>query len=471
MRVYLNDPSFDYDIRSLVRAFYPGEDVLFVREKETDEIDLYVEDSLKYSDLPRPEAKNVIKRLVYNELSKRTGRSLPWGTLTGIRPTKLYLKGQKNKQSPDEIHSYMANEYLISPEKSTVAYEIAKREYTILDEMDIFRKNNDSYSLYIGIPFCPSICLYCSFSSYPLGIYKNKVDDYLTALKKEIDYVAKDFSHRRLDTIYIGGGTPTSLTAEQLEVLISYVEEKLNLTDLKEWTIEAGRADSISLDKLKTIKSHWNGDIRISINPQTMRDETLRLIGRAHDAAAVQDAFHMAKSVGINTINMDMIVGLPGEDENDVAYTLDCIKELLPDNLTVHSLAVKRASRLAEMMENYSKLGFVSTQRIMEMVRDAAADMGMSPYYLYRQKDIAGNLENIGYSTPGKEGLYNMLIMEEVTDIVAIGAGAACKHLVRDENGTILEGAKVARCENVKDVDLYISRIDEMIRRKKELYT
>ena len=272
--------------------------------------------------------------------------------------------------------------------------------------------------------------------------------------------MAEAFKDKKLNTIYIGGGTPTTLEPDQLERLLSKIENSFNLSFLQEWTVEAGRPDSITREKLKTIKRH--PVTRISINPQTMKDETLELIGRRHTVLQVKDAFLLAREEGFDNINMDIIVGLPQETKEDVENTLEEIKKLGPDNLTVHSLAIKRAARLNTQKEEYAGMKSVNSESTMELTQDAAEEMGMKPYYLYRQKNMTGNMENVGYAKPGKEGIYNILIMEEMQTIVALGAGAITK--------AVYPNGRIERCENVKDIKTYLEKTDEMIERKKRLF-
>ena len=290
--------------------------------------------------------------------------------------------------------------------------------------------------------------------------FGDRVDAYLDSIEKEIDYVAEAFKDKKLNTIYIGGGTPTTLEPEQLERLLSKIENSFNLSFLQEWTVEAGRPDSITREKLKAIKRH--PVTRISINPQTMKDETLELIGRRHTVLQVKDAFLLAREEGFDNINMDIIVGLPQETKEDVENTLEEIKKLGPDNLTVHSLAIKRAARLNTQKEEYAGMKSVNSESTMELTQDAAEEMGMKPYYLYRQKNMTGNMENVGYAKPGKEGIYNILIMEEMQTIVALGAGAITK--------AVYPNGRIERCENVKDIKTYLEKTDEMIEHKKRLF-
>lgn len=473
--ILLNDPSYEQDIRELMMAFYPGE--TFAHEKQ-DDVRMYVEGvyngagefclrmlcddrtedertfQLDYSN--RLAAKTAIKRELYNMLSKRTGKELPWGTLTGIRPTKIALTRLYEGWTEDEIRKYMADTYLTSREKIDLSVEIAEREKNLLGRVDY----ENGYSLYVGIPFCPTTCLYCSFTSFPIGAWRGKMHLYLEALFKELEYVAHQMKGRTLDTIYFGGGTPTALEAEELDAILTKIEETFDLSAVKEFTVEAGRPDSITEEKLRTLRAH--GITRISINPQTMKQATLDLIGRRHTVEKVKEQFRLARELGFDNINMDLIIGLPEEDINDVRDTMEQIRELAPDSVTVHSLAIKRAARLNIFRERYAGLKIENTQEMIDLTASCARLMGLVPYYLYRQKNMAGNFENVGYAAPDKECIYNILIMEERQTIVACGAGTTTKVIFPKEN-------RLERVENVKDVEQYISRIDEMIERKQKM--
>ncbi|MCQ2499656.1 MAG: coproporphyrinogen dehydrogenase HemZ [Lachnospiraceae bacterium] len=485
INVTVNEKGFEYDIHSLVKAFYPESEVKVeigdcdydiaiafdnsgISIKDTSgkvRIEEYA-DGEKDLVEDRTEIKNVLKKLVYVFLSQKEGRELPWGTLTGIRPTKIPMTMLNNGVSEDEIRKYMKEVYLLSDEKMNLAIDIAKREKKLLGNIHY----KDGYSLYIGIPFCPTTCLYCSFTSYAISSWKKRVDEYLDALCHELEYVAKSNEGNILDTIYIGGGTPTTLEPEHLERLLSKIVSLFNMDSIQEFTIEAGRPDSITPEKLDVIRKY--PVTRISVNPQTMNQKTLDLIGRRHSVEQVKEAFQLARSKGFNNINMDIILGLPGEDIQDVAYTIDEIKKLNPDSLTIHSLAIKRASKLAQVI---SEKGFDliansgSTDAAMEVGAAGTKAMGMEPYYLYRQKNMSGNLENVGFSKEGKEGIYNILIMEEVQTIIACGAGTVTKR-VYPGDGVSGPNIRIERCDNVKDVALYIEKIDEMINRKRELF-
>lgn len=473
--ILLNDPSYEQDIRELMMAFYPGE--TFAHEKQ-DDVRMYVEGiyngagefclrmlcddrtedertfQLDYSN--RLAAKTAIKRELYNMLSKRTGKELPWGTLTGIRPTKIALTRLYEGWTEDEIRKYMADTYLTSREKIDLSVEIAEREKNLLSRVDY----ENGYSLYVGIPFCPTTCLYCSFTSFPIGAWRGKMHLYLEALFKELEYAAHQMKGKTLDTIYFGGGTPTALEAEELDAILTKIEETFDLSAVKEFTVEAGRPDSITEEKLRTLRAH--GITRISINPQTMKQATLDLIGRRHTVEKVKEQFRLARELGFDNINMDLIIGLPEEDINDVRDTMEQIRELAPDSVTVHSLAIKRAARLNIFRERYAGLKIENTQEMIDLTAACARSMGLVPYYLYRQKNMAGNFENVGYAAPDKECIYNILIMEERQTIVACGAGTTTKVVFPKEN-------RLERVENVKDVEQYISRIDEMIERKQKM--
>lgn len=472
----VNRQEYDNDTRNLIKAFYPKEDISNKNEEdylmkvkvnhEGDVCKIDIEDvdgkdiyntAITITTSDRKIIRTDFKLALYDGLSNITGKTLPWGTLTGVRPTKIPLTMIEEGNKDDDIINHMKDSYKCSDEKTNLSLEVAKRELSLLNRLDY----ENGYSLYIGIPFCPTTCLYCSFTSYPLGMWKKEVDSYLDAMIKELEFVADRFSDKVLDTIYVGGGTPTTLDEFQLDRLLSKVEELFDLSHLKEITVEAGRPDSITKEKLEVIKKH--NISRISINPQTMKQETLNLIGRHHTVEQVISAYRLARDTGFDNINMDLIVGLPGERIEDVRMTMEKLKELDPDSITVHSLAIKRASRLNILKEQYKDYEINNTDEIINLTRDYAYGMGMTPYYLYRQKNMAGNFENVGYAKPHKAGIYNILIMEEKQTIIAVGAGASTKVVFREEN-------RIERIENVKDVRNYIDRIDEMIDRKRTFF-
>lgn len=475
--ISFNQKEFEYDAYTLLKAFFPKEEVqMFYVQEEEVPADLEYLISIEYGEQvhiriqwgdtllegqetyeqteDRKIRKNKLKQVLYKLLSQLTGQTLPWGNLTGIRPTKIAMGLIESGMSNAQAAEYMRNTYFTSKEKTALAITIANRERELLKDIDYEK----GYSLYVGIPFCPSICLYCSFSSSPLQRWKDQVDAYLDALLKELDFISEAMKDRTLDTIYIGGGTPTTLEPEQLERLLEHINARFPVYQVKEYTVEAGRPDSITREKLQAIRKF--PVTRISVNPQTMNQATLELIGRRHTVEDTRHAFALARECGFDNINMDMITGLPGEDISHVHATLDEIFALRPESLTVHSLAIKRAAHLNMEMEKYQNMVKGSTNEMLRLVDEYASNMGMEAYYMYRQKNIPGNLENIGYCVSGKECLYNILIMEEKQDIISCGAGASSKYVFADN--------RIERTENVKNLDHYINRIDEMIDRKRK---
>ena len=476
IHVYTNRENYQYDLHALLKSFYPEHDVRVYaaeaqEEHQDDEKQVIIQlfnDSMnvildidvrkEYVHTYKNDTdviKKECKLSIYQDLCDYTGKTLPWGNLTGIRPTKLAMGMLAEGKEDAEIVAWLKAAHAVSEEKAQLSLDIARREKAILDRLHY----EDGYSLYIGIPFCPTTCLYCSFTSYPIAVWRKRVDEYLQALFQEIDFVAETYKNKILDTVYIGGGTPTTLEAAELDRLLQYVRDKFDFRQVTEFTVEAGRADSITREKLDVLKKH--GVTRISVNPQTMKDETLRYIGRQHTVAQVKDAFWLAREAGFDNINMDIILGLPGELESDVQNTIHEICKLNPDSLTVHSLAVKRASKLSQWIEENGIETLRNTDSTMDIAQKGAYALEMKPYYLYRQKNMSGNFENVGYAREGKYGIYNILIMEEKQTIVACGAGSVSKRVYPD--------GRIERSENVKDVAQYIERIGEMIERKRVL--
>ena len=405
--------------------------------------------------------KRAVTRRVYRFLCEASGSELAWGTLTGVRPTKLAMQMLEEGKSREEITGFLKSEYFVTEKKAGLGYEIACREKELLGKLDC----RGGFSLYAGIPFCPSVCSYCSFSSSPISVWKDRVDSYLDALVKEIRAIGRMAQGRYPDTVYIGGGTPTTLEPEQLRRLLTEITENFDLSHTVEFTVEAGRPDSITEEKLSVLKEF--PVTRISINPQTMQQKTLDLVGRKHTVEDIRTAYTMARRLGFDNINMDLIAGLPGEDAADMADTLSQIEAMHPDSLTVHSLAIKRAAKFGQegrTMDLHSEIS-----QMVDAAAKSAERMGLKPYYLYRQKNIAGNFENVGYAELDKAGIYNILIMEEKQTILAAGAGASTKILlytpIRTEKRKEID---LVHVENVKNITEYIDRIDEMIERKEE---
>ena len=479
INIWLDEEKYVTEVTPLIKSFFPKEETevhigqaneLFTRigkhiivcVKTTDEVSVSYKDmdrqihkSEDVTGLSYKDKKDTAVRTLYQVCKEVSGKELPWGILTGVRPTKQVLTGVLEGVDTKRLRDYMMNHYLVSEEKWILSRQIAGVEKVILSEID----EKNGYSLYISIPFCPTTCLYCSFTSYPEGMWKERMDEYLDCLEKEIRYIKEAMPDKNPDTIYVGGGTPTTLSPAHLKRLMEVLKDCFDLEALKEFTVEAGRPDSVTREKLEVLRKY--PVTRISINPQTMKQETLDLIGRRHTVGQTREAFLLARELGFDNINMDIIVGLPGESKEDVAHTLDEIVALAPDNLTVHSLAIKRTSRLGMNLKRYKDMDMENSTEIMDMVQECAYNMGMHPYYLYRQKNMAGNQENVGYAMPDKDGIYNVLIMEERQSILAVGAGAITK--IVTEPGTLHE-----RVENVKDIHTYLSRVEEMIDRKKE---
>ena len=482
IRIRVNSEMFAYDMYHITKAFYPGKEIQQSVDLNCNQVvrfdidgqtmDITSEELATLQD--RKLKKRYVNLKVYEWLREVAGKELSWGIMTGVRPTKPMMNLMEEGLSDEEVIKWMQDNYRVTDEKVHLGLKVAKKEKELLEQLDY----KDGYSLYVGIPFCPSICSYCSFSSYPLAQWEKRVDEYLDAVCKELTFVAEKSKKKKLNTIYIGGGTPTTLGPKQLNRLLTHLETQFSYADLREITVEAGRPDSITREKLEVLKAHNIG--RISINPQTMQQKTLDAIGRKQTVEDIRRVYCIARELGFNNINMDLIAGLPGETAEDMRDTLEQIKQMAPDSLTVHALAMKRASRLtqekkqevpqsrqeeAEIAETLSEM--------IELARDYAQQMNLEPYYLYRQKNIAGNFENVGYAKVDKAGIYNILIMEEKQSIIAVGAGASTKIVVPDDKVIIDPKTgnpkKIVRSENVKDVEQYISRIDEMIERKGEL--
>lgn len=481
IQLKIKDKSYTYDVYHITKAFVPGEQIEqivcpdfahMVMVNMGNERVLYIEEAEVASFSEKKERKSYVNKKVYQWLKNLLKKELAWGILTGIRPTKIAMEWLEAGATDREVLEKYRDKYKVTDRKATLGLAIAKREKTLLEQLDYA----NGYSLYVGIPFCPNTCAYCSFTSFPIVEWKGRVDAYLTALCKEISAVGEHFKDKKLNTIYMGGGTPTTLEAGQLDRLLTHLEETFSYEDLKEITVEAGRPDSITEEKLKVLLHHGVG--RISINPQTMQQGTLDLIGRHHTVEDVKRTYAMARKLGFVNINMDLIAGLPGETLEDMKDTLEQIRALNPDSITVHALALKRASQFGQEWRNnllnneihgdqVQKAGRLSD--MIDMAATYTEQMGMVPYYLYRQKNIAGNFENVGYAKSDKAGIYNILIMEEKQSIVAVGAGASTKAVYRKDSPHYDEGRQIVRGENVKDVLQYIERIDEMIERKGEL--
>lgn len=401
--------------------------------------------------------KNKIKREIYQYLSEITGEKPKWGILTGIRPVKLAGELYDAMGDRGSVKTHLHEEYLISDEKADLILDMYEYQQKHLGKPPV-----NSAGVYIGIPFCPTRCLYCSFTSNQ--VKPEKYEGYLDALFTEITFVGEGMKRDGItvESVYIGGGTPTSLNADQMDRLLTHVRNSFDLSQSREFTVEAGRPDTFTPEKLEVLKKH--GVERISINPQTMHDETLVTIGRDHTVQQTREAFEMASACGIPVVNADLIAGLPGEDADDFIESLNGVLEYGPENITLHTLAVKRSSRLKELDENFHYRQPSLTEEMLTRAREILTAAGYRPYYLYRQKHTAGSTENIGYCKNDTLSLYNVRIMEEAQSIIALGAGGITKVYYPEEN-------RLERVPNVSNYEIYIERIEEMLERKsKDLF-
>ena len=397
-------------------------------------------------------ARRLCKQTLYDLCREMTGIHPPWGSMTGVRPTHLMLEALAEGLSREDAVSRLVKEFDVTPSRAELLAEIAAEQAKLPAPGDGWM------DVYIGIPFCTTRCAYCSFSSGEIGDGR-MVEPYMDALTREMHACAEVLrrSGRKLRALYIGGGTPTALPEEAFARLTE--ETARCFPGAAEYTVEAGRPDTLTRAKLRAIREAGFG--RISINPQTMNDRTLEVIGRAHTAQQVREAYALAREEGISHINMDVIAGLPGETVEDFTYTLAEAEKLKPESLTVHTLAIKRSSRMS--LEKHPLPDGGMTAEMVEKGRETALAMGMRPYYLYKQKYMAGDLENTGYALPGHACLYNVDIMEETTHILAMGAGGISKRIWPEEG-------HITRAPNVSNLHDYLSRTDEMIERKRELF-
>ncbi len=401
------------------------------------------------------DSERLLCKMLFEILSAHTFLVPKWGIQTGVRPTKL-LRNLIEHQGETSAREYMQENLLISDEKFLMAKRIVDLQNTILAKM-----NDNSFSLYISIPFCASRCSYCSFISHDIEQSKKLIPEYVKNLLKEIEYtakVARDLN-LKLQTVYIGGGTPTAISAEDLSAIMQAVNTHFDVSDLLEFTVEAGRPDTITREKLEKIKQ--NGATRISINPQTLNDDVLHIIKRRHTVKEFYDAYNLAKEIGFDNINTDLIAGLPSDTYESFKNTIDDIVKLAPECITVHCLSVKRSSTLVYKGDAVYNPEGDTVSKMLEYSSKVLSQNGYNPYYMYRQSKMAGNNENIGWAKPGFESYYNIFIMEEVQTILSLGAGASTK---------LVDKNKIERIFNYKYPYEYIRGFDEMINRKQKIY-
>lgn len=468
--------AYHYEMENLIRVFLP--DVKIIRAEEISEEEDYCLLALDVNRISitlslsgrtynsqgrfclgcRPSDESIESYLerkmavmLYDMLKEVTGYTPPWGILTGVRPAKLMTR-LRASQGEEKAVNYFINELKVSKDKTSLALMVSKNESPIIES-----SKPDSYSLYVSVPFCPTRCSYCSFISHSNESAKKLIPEYVEKLCEEIVEtagIAKELK-LNLESVYIGGGTPTVLTASQLKRVTDTLSENFDMTDISEYTIEAGRPDSIDSDKLEVIKNC--GCTRISINPQTFSDSVLKEIGRNHTSAETLEAFASAREKGFGNINMDLIAGLPTDTLESFEKTLNTAIGLGPENITVHTLALKRSSTI--VTEGKATNSPTLTSEMLKLVQEKLTMAGYEPYYMYRQSKSLGNLENVGWAKKGYEGLYNIYMMEECHTILSVGAGAVIK--LKSPHGSEIE-----RIYNYKYPYEYIGNFQEILNRK-----
>ncbi len=459
---------YKYEIENIIQLFFPEQKVSFLsgdfakisvfKYQLSLSVSVRIFDKFHFkqaSAYVESDCERILCKLLFEILSEVTGILPKWGIQTGVRPTKL-LRNLTKKNGEKYAEDFMKNKMLISDEKFKLAEDIVALQDDLLKKFD-----ENSFSLYISIPFCASRCSYCSFISHDIAKSKNLIPDYVEMLLKEIEEtgkVAKDLG-LTLQTVYIGGGTPTVLDAQQLKTIMQAVHKHFDTEDLLEFTVEAGRPDTITKEKLIVLRD--NGATRISINPQTLNDEVLKIIKRNHTAKQFFEAYELGLSVGFDNINTDLIAGLPGDSFESFCDTLERITDLAPSNITVHCLSVKRSSTLVyNGNERYNPEGKVVSD-MLGVSQEILRECSYNPYYMYRQSKMSGNNENIGWAKAGFESYYNIFIMEEIQTILALGAGGSTK-LVKD--------GKIERVFNYKYPYEYIRGFKEIVNRKQKIY-
>lgn len=481
MPIILIGNSFKYETEAIIKLFFPterfkysdnicdavGENFIIAEViEENNNTNLRITIKLNGStpnafsasvpcivDSDKNKVEHELCRLIYNSLKKLTNKSSPWGLMTGIRPVKKVIELIEQNKSLAEIEKILIDKYALSPSKLNLAYTTAVNQIPILKKID-----KKAVSLYVSIPFCPTRCSYCSFVSHSMDSAIKLMPEYVSALCNEIELIGKIVkeTNTKIDTIYFGGGTPTSISAEDIKKIMECVSKSFSMDKVREYSFEAGRPDTITEEKLRIIK--YYGADRISVNPQTLNDNVLKVIGRRHSGKDAIKAFECARKIGFNNINTDLIAGLPTETVESFKNTLNRIIELDPESITVHTLTLKRAANLFEHIpENI-------TNPASEMVDYSIEQLALhdyNPYYLYRQKNTIDNLENVGYSKKGYESYYNIFIMDESQTIVGAGCAASTKLVYPD--------GKIKRIHNYKFPYEYIERFDTLMEKKTEV--
>ncbi len=466
MYLVIKNHSFVYNVQSATQIFFQNETFIAKEEVQEDgyslvsekiedffETKLYKDGTLltEFSKKIDTDISHEAKLSVFLLLRDFFDYIPVYGVLSGIRPTKLVQKLSSENKTDEEIRKVLRERYFVDNEKIEFLLKVAKKEIEVLEKIDV--KNN---AIYIGIPFCPSICAYCSFTSFNMKKYKDNgvMDKYVDYLIEEFEYVVKN-TKNKIENLYIGGGTPTSLDNKNFEKLLKAINENLAIESLKEFTVEAGRVDTINESNLILMKKY--GVTRVSINAQTMNNETLRRNGRTHTKEDFIEKFNLARSLGFDYINVDIIVGLLGEEKVDVVNTLNEILMLKPENITIHTLAIKKGSVYKQNIEQFDFMDNKNIKETLDLIYTMLYKLRYLPYYMYRQKNILGNFENTGFALDGYESLYNVSMILEVQSIIGLGSGSASK---------LICGDKVTREYNFKGVEEYIEKFDTILDRK-----
>ena len=477
MPIVLIGNSFKYEIEATLKLFFStarfsftddisaacGDNYVIAEQFEdgclhlSAKICLDGEVSVQTADLSSDSDKNTAEhemcRLIYHILCGKTGIRPPWGLMTGIRPVKKVTELIEKGLSKDEISDALTKRFELSPDKFELAYATALNQLPILKKID-----SSAVSLYVSIPFCPTRCSYCSFVSHSMDSARKLMPEYIAALCREIEITGRIVKETgtKIDTVYFGGGTPTSISAEELRTVMEAVEKNFDLGRIREYSVEAGRPDTITEEKLRVIKEL--GASRISVNPQTLNDDVLKVIGRQHSGADALKAFELARKIGFDNINTDLIAGLPTESPDSFKHTLDRICELSPESITVHTLTLKRSADL--FTKSMSNINNPASEMVSYSI-EKLLSCGYLPYYMYRQKNTVDNLENVGYAKKGFESWYNIFIMDETQTILGAGCAASTKLVYPD--------GKINRIHNYKFPYEYISRFDELMNKKSEV--
>ena len=467
MNLYVKNHSFWFELENLTRLFFPNEKITVYKDFDSIEapyiytelsdvvtVNVRINDfSMSLSAEKAEDNELVTAQLLYKILCEYTGITQPWGVLTGVRPVKL-LRRIAEESNLNEARRKFLEEFFVSNERLSLAEDTEKNEKKILD-----LSKPRSFSLYVGIPFCPSRCSYCSFVMSSIERAKKLIEPYTELLCEEIKATAKIARDLglNLETVYFGGGTPTTLNAEQLDKVLKTVNSSFDMSNCREFTVEAGRPDTIDKKRLFALKE--NNVDRISINPQTINNDVLRVIGRKHTSEQFFDAFKLARACGFDNINTDLIAGLPTDTFDSFKYSLDSIRELSPESITVHTLCMKRASTLTTQGVTLNKEDATQARKMLDYTQNVLKQDGFIPYYMYRQSRMVGNLENVGWSKKGYESLYNVYVMDETHTILACGSGGVTK--LKCNPTDYLE-----RIFNFKYPYEYIDRFDEIIERK-----